>query len=103
MLVNKGNIVHEDLKGNDRLVKFNIPENFSSYQSGNGEGCWGYIENDEIYKKWDEGNEDYEIILLNDCWEYPELGWGTVCQVEGRGNKRPVVKWDWLKEHVTIK
>ena len=45
-LINKANIVPKDLKGNKRVVKFNIPEDFSSYESGNGEGCFGYIEDD---------------------------------------------------------
>ena len=103
MLENKANIVPEDLKGNKRLVKFNIPENLSSYKSGNGEGCWGYIEDDETYDQYDKGVGQFNIILLNDCWEYPVLKYGTVCLVDGLGDKRPVVNWKWLKEAIKEK
>jgi len=97
-LINKANIVPKDLKGNKRVVKFNIPEDFSSYESGNGEGCFGYIEDDETIDQYDKGIGRFDIILLNDCWEYPILKYGTVCLVEGRGaDKRPVVKWKWLQ------
>jgi hypothetical protein len=83
---------------NKKVVKFNIPEDYDNYVRGNGEGCWGYIENDDIYRMYNEGKGEFEIILLTDCFEYPELKWGTVCLVEGRGDNRPIVKWDWLKK-----
>jgi hypothetical protein len=103
MLVNKGDLVPKNLEGNKRVVKFNVPEDYQNYLTGNGEGCWGYIENDEIYKMYDEGKGEFEIILLNGCWEYPELVWGIACLVEGKGSdNRPVVKWDWLKENVKV-
>lgn len=101
-LINKKNAIPEDLKGNKRLIKFNIPESENYYLSGNGEGCWGYIEDDITYEMYDKGIGEFDVILLNDCWEYPCLVYGTVCQVEGRGDRRPVVKWDWLKEHVKM-
>lgn len=99
ILENKVNIIPEDLKGNKRVVKFNIPENHSSYITGNGEGCFGYIEDDETLDQYNKGIGQFKIILLNDCWEYPVLEYGTVCEVEGRGaDKRPIVNWKWLRE-----
>jgi hypothetical protein len=101
MLINKTEIIPANLEScHNSVIKFNIPESEQSYISGNGEGCWGYIEDSETYEKYTKGTGEFEVILLNDCWEYPALTYGTVCQVEGRGEDyRPVAKWDWLQEN----
>jgi hypothetical protein len=98
-LVNKKDILPEQIEKSDRkLIKFNIPENHNSYETGNGEGCWGYIEEDRALEQYENDIGEYNVILLNNCWEYPTLTYGTVCHVEARRDKRPVVKWDWLQK-----
>lgn len=100
MLENRIEKIPVDIKNNKRVVKFNIPEDYASYLSGNGEGCFGYIEDEETYEKYDKDEGMYAVILMHNCWEYSALEKGTVCLVEARKGKRPVVIWDWLMDEV---
>jgi hypothetical protein len=100
-LQNKESLIPENLDNNPRVIKVNIPESYKYYQSGNGEGCFGYIETEEDYKKYDIGEGLFEVILLNSCWEYPELVYGSVIVAEGRGDNRPVMNWEWFKSITT--
>ena len=97
MLVNKIECVPETLEGNPRVMKFNIPEDIEGYQRGNGEGVWGYIENESALEQYDKGIGEFSVILLNDTIYHPILEYGIVCVVEGRGQNRPIVNWDWLQ------
>lgn len=80
-----------ELEGNNRIMKVNVPDNACSWRSGNGEGMWGYIRREEDLPKYDAGEGEFEVILLNTsvCW--PQLPWGTIITAEGRGENRPVI------------
>lgn len=100
MLENKIEKIPCDTKDNKQIIKFNIPENYECYLSGNGEGCFGYIEDEETYNKYDKDDGQYNVILMHGCWEYPILEKGTVCLVEARTGHRPVVNWEWLQNEI---
>ena len=97
ILTNRKDAIPKNLESSKQVIKFNIPETKHSYVRGNGEGCWGYIEN-ETLDQYSDGIGDFDVILLNDSCYHPDLTYGTVVVVEGRGKTfRPVVKWDWLQ------
>lgn len=79
------------LTGDPRVVKVNIPEDWQSHRSGNGEGMWGYIRHEADLEKYDKGEGEFEVILLNTSIYWPQMLWGRVIKAEGRGGSRPVI------------
>jgi hypothetical protein len=80
-----------DLERNPRVVKVNIPEDWNGHRSGNGEGMWAFIRHEEDQPKYDKGEGEFELILLNTSIYWPQLKWGTVILAESRGGNRPVI------------
>lgn len=87
------------------VFKVNIPGNKSSYKTGNGEGIFACAD-DETYKALIYLDEDsrkngkiYLVKALNDSIYYGGLiKYGDVLAVEGRGENRPVVILDEIKD-----
>lgn len=98
-----GDLIPENLEGSNRIVRVNLPETKSGFIRGNGEGCWAYILDDEDVEKYDKGEEKFKVALMNHSVYYPGLlAWGTIIQVIGRGDNRPVMDIDWFKEITSI-
>ena len=78
-------------------IKVNLPESEEDYLIGTGEGCWA-IADKAAKRAYDEDADsgEYSVTLDNDsiCWE--GLIHGTVVPIEMRGDKRPVVPYNWL-------
>lgn len=93
-----GHLIPENYNDDRRVIKVNLPDCEQDWASGNGEGCWGYLRREEDLEKYDKGEGDFEIILMNYSFYYPNvLTWGTIILAEGRGRtNRPVMKKDWI-------
>lgn len=87
----------EEIKGinlerSRRTVKVNIPDSEEAYRNGNGEGMWGFIRHEEDLENYEKGQGEFEMILLNTSFYWPQLPWGTVIRAEGRGAfNRPTI------------
>lgn len=90
-----GNEVPELFESNPRIVKMNIVDLDSD--SGNGEGVWVYIRNEDDLAVYNRGIGEYEVVLLNDPLSYNEvLCWGVVLVAEGRCEERPILSPSWF-------
>ena len=91
MKFNHKKTIPEDMDGEDFLV--NLPRNWPSYKSGNGEGVWAVALKEEDYAQYTSisDNGTMEVMLLNDSIHYSKLKWGTIVEAEHRGDKRPVL------------
>ena len=79
-------------------IKVNLPSNFESYQSGNGEGIWAVCASQkdaDIYNTPSNGSQ-FEVCLANNSFYYPYLTYGSKVLVETQGDNRPVAVWDNL-------
>ena len=83
-----------------RMIKVNLPEDESTYLSGNGEGVFAEI-SAEDYEKYaaDCYLEVFDATIANDSIYYPGLVCGMKIPIETRGKHRPVVPYEWLAEH----
>lgn len=62
----------DDTTINAGLIKFNIPEYDKRYET-NGEGVWGYADEENIKKYYDsEYDGCMTAILLNNPWTYSD-------------------------------
>lgn len=85
------------------VIKANLPNNEEAYRIGTGEGVWFLVDketNDAYNRNARKGT--YKGILDNDSVYYPKLVHGIVCPIEMRGNKRPVVPYQWLKDNFSM-
>ena len=82
-------------KGN--YIKVNLPESEEDYRRGSGEGVWAVIDDAtlEAYNR-EDFSEGYTAIVDNDSFSWPGLEHGQVAPIEMRGDKRPVVPYNWL-------
>jgi hypothetical protein len=83
-------------------IKVNLPSNISSYNSGNGEGCWAIPNTDEdaVILNEDKDKTTAKIILCNDSVYFPPLVYGSVLQVEIRCGQRAVLDVNWMHEQL---
>ena len=81
-------------------IKINLPASAENEKFGGGEGCFCLV-TPEVKKAYDEDESGtkYAGILDNDSLYYPGLIHGTLLEFEMRGEKRPVVSFDWLVDH----
>lgn len=89
---------------NDLLfIKANLPATEEDYKGGGGEGCF-FIVDHETKKAYDNDTKGglYFGTLDNDSIYWPTLRHGTVCPLEMRGENRPVVPYQWLKDNYSI-
>jgi hypothetical protein len=96
-----GDEVPKDIENDRRVIKVNIPDSWRAYESGNGEGMWGYIRHEEDVEKYyakGDVRSLFEVILLNSSVYYPVLEWGSVILAESRGNYRPVMARDMVEQ-----
>lgn len=72
-------------------IKVNLPSNRDDFEYGNGEGCWVLVE-PGIKEQCEAGYEggNFEGLLDNDSFYYPDLKAGTTIRFEMRGECRPV-------------
>lgn len=81
-------------------IKANLPASLDDEKQGAGEGVFVLV--DPTTKRaydTDEAGTKYKGILDNDSLYYPGLKQGTVLSFEMRGEKRPVVSFNWLVEN----
>ena len=81
-------------------IKVNLPPNEEWEKQSGGEGCFVLV-TPEVKKAYDEDESgtNYTGILDNDSLYFPGLMHGTIIPFEMRGEKRPIVKFNWLLEH----
>ena len=104
--VKPGFYIIDDLRKDSEtmaFIKVNLPATEGDYISGNGEGVF-MIVSDEVKRAHDtdEVGTSYTGILDNDSYYYIGLEHGETLPIEMRGDKRPVVPYQWLKEHYEI-
>lgn len=81
-------------------IKANLPASLDDEKQGAGEGVFILV--DPATKRaydTDEAGTKYKGVLDNDSLYYPGLMHGTVLSFEMRGEKRPVVSFNWLVEN----
>lgn len=103
-LIREGFYIIDDYKKKFRnLIKGNLTYTKESYEYSAGEGVW-FIVDDETKAAYDadESGGAYEGVLANDSLYYIGLNHGVILPLEMRGNRRPVVPVEWLKEHYEI-
>ena len=79
-------------------IKINVPETEEDYLRGNGEGMWALVD-EETKKAHDDDNVTgggYQAELDNDSFYWPGLEHGQIVPIEMRGDKRPVVPYNWV-------
>ena len=84
-------------------IKVNFPDTPEAYERGNGEGMWVIV--DDATKAAHDANESggaYSGTLDNDSYYWRGLNHGATVSFEMRGDKRPVVPFDWLAERYEI-
>ena len=86
---------------NAGLIKFNIPHAENVY-SGNGEGVWGWVtEEDKAKYNDDRYRGKLTAILLNQPIEYfGFLVWGTEVVLQCHGRNRPTLAPEWVEEYL---
>ncbi len=79
--------------------KFNLPDTFESYRTGNGEGIWAVALTKELTEEIDKGRVgQFHAYAANDPVYYPNLKCGSRILGETRGaDNRPVAVWDDLQ------
>lgn len=82
-------------------MKFNIPDVDSLYD-GNGEGVWGWMtpEDKEKYNDDTFFGELPAVLLNTPINYYGILWWGCEVVVQCRGNERPVLSPEWVKDKI---
>lgn len=72
-------------------IKVNLPRNEQGFNGGYGEGCFVEVAK-EVSDKYDSNDRggQFEGVLANDSYYYPELKTGDKIQFTMRGDKRPV-------------
>ena len=85
-------------------IKANLPESPAAYEQGTGEGCF-FLVPPEAKKAYDTNEEGtiYEGVLDNVSVYFPGILPGDLLPLEMRGDFRPVVPYDYLKELQTIR
>ena len=81
-------------------IKVNLPPCEEMEQHSAGEGCFVLV-TPEVKKAYDEDESgtSYEGVLNNDSLYFPGLMHGTIIPFEMRGEKRPIVRFNWLLEN----
>lgn len=92
------------MKNKNYEIKINLPDDSIKHRLGNGEGIWAIPINLKDYLKWNDDSkfDTIKVMLLNDSLYYPTLTWGSVIEVELRGDKRPVLSsnmFNYLQEN----
>lgn len=85
----------------DLYIKVNIPYTEQGFKDGNGEGVWVIVdaETKAIYdSNKNTENEVFRGVLDNDSVYYTKLKCGANVPFVMRGNNRPVVMLDYLKD-----
>ena len=84
-------------------IKVNIPESKESFFDGCGEGVWILVD-PETKRAYDADATEgvYQGTLDNYCLYWNGLMPGETIPFEMRGERRPVVLFDWLNSNYTI-
>lgn len=100
---NKGKFIESlDKKDFDEgLIKFNIPDEDRIY-SLNGEGVWGWVNQEDRKKYYDDTYEGkITAILCNTPLNYYGiLKWGDEVMLQCHRDNRPTLAPDWVKENL---
>lgn len=93
---------YEEIDPQVRYIKVNISADADSLKSGNGEGCFAIVSEENWLKANDDNAAgEFLFVLANDSIYYPGLVAGTVLEAEFRGEFRPVITkktYDALQE-----
>jgi len=82
--------------------KLNLPNDETSYISGNGEGVWAVVDDKELKEKISNDKVDvFEAYIANDSVYYPGLVCGSKVQAEVRKGRRPVAVFSDLQEELS--
>lgn len=84
-----------------KLIKANLPESEEAYRTGEGEGCFFIVdaETRTAYERNEEKSDRlYYGILDNDSCYYLGLEHGERLPLEMRGEFRPVVPFEYLRD-----
>lgn len=90
---NKKYVINKKMeKDQDKYFKVNLPSDKTSFKSGNGEGVWAHALNMVDYQKYkdNKSNEIIKVRILNNSFYYPDLTYGSIINVELRGDSRPI-------------
>lgn len=82
----------------DQMIKINVPHDPASFESGNGEGLWAFPLTPADLRLFDDESsygDTIRVVLQNNCVIIPELANNTIVTCLTRGNKRPVLDFDW--------
>lgn len=81
--------------GYRHLIDINFPRTKTEFESGNGERCWVWV-NDDVYQKYNANfnGGNFEAYLDNYCTTYPEIQLHDKIKFTMRGEKCPVVLMD---------
>lgn len=84
-------------------IKANLPGSPEAYEQGTGEGCY-FLVTDDVKAAYDrdEAGTAYTGILDNDSIYYPGLTHGTELPIEMRGDRRPVVPYEYLSTRYNL-
>jgi len=90
----------QEQKKYTEYIKVNLPARAEDEQLSAGEGCFVLV-TPEVKKAYDEDESgtNYTGVLDNDSLYFPGLMHGTIIPFEMQGEKRPIVKFNWLLEH----
>jgi len=88
-----------NLEDTFRQIKVNLPDSNRGFISGNGEGIWALILEEDGVKKYKESKlgETFYVALLNNSIYYPPLSWGNIIKVKCTGKGyRPIIDKNWF-------
>lgn len=93
---------HDTELPDKKLMRTNIPKNYTDYKNGNGEGLF-YIpyqqSDDKICYDQNSNREKFQGILLGNSIYYRDiLNWGTLLEFETRLDTRHVISLDMMKK-----
>lgn len=84
-------------------IKVNFPDSQEAFEYGAGEGMWVIVDDDtKAAHDADVEGGVYHGVLDNDSWYWSGLEHGANVVFEMRGDKRPVVPFEWLAARYEI-
>jgi len=85
-------------------IKVNLSRNLADFKSGNGEGVFAIPLTLTEFRWYLKGEEPIylkgviRVMLLDNSLNYPSLVWGSVIEVELRGQNRPVMTKEFMRK-----
>jgi len=84
-------------------IKVNFPDSQEAYECGSGEGMFVIVDDEtKAAHDADVSGGTWRGTLDNDSWYWKGLEHGATVTFEMRGDKRPVVPFEWLAARYEI-